>query len=192
MNGFLRKRMPQTPGIAKGPALRVLFRSTAAAFGCEPPSLGALSSEQCLLAYARFTAAHATSLLDGNGDVLRVQDQLYRHAYALGRVPGRLLRLDSLGDVMALGRLLYSVLDIDMDGSDDGGITIHRCYFSRFYSPEVCKVMSAMDRGLFAGLGNGGELAFSERITEGFACCRARLRLGPRPSPSGSGQEWMT
>jgi hypothetical protein len=34
-----------------------------------------------------------------------------------------------------------------------------------------------MDRGLLAGLASGGELAFTERITEGRPCCRAHLKL---------------
>jgi hypothetical protein len=32
-----------------------------------------------------------------------------------------------------------------------------------------------LDAGLLAGLSDGGRLVFSQRITEGYACCRARL-----------------
>ncbi len=94
---------------------------------------------------------------------------------------------------MALGRSLYDILDIDFDGSDSGSgsgeITISRCYFSSFYSPEVCQVMSAMDRGLLAGLAGGGELVFIERITEGQPCCRARFTLAGSPSSARPWQE---
>ena len=76
---------------------------------------------------------------------------------------------------MDIGRVLYRILDIDLQGDARGEVVISRCYFSRFYSGEVCRLMSAMDRGLFAGLSNGGELTFSSRITEGQPCCRAHF-----------------
>jgi hypothetical protein len=77
--------------------------------------------------------------------------------------------------VMDIGRVLYRILDIDLQGDARGEVVISRCYFSRFYSAEVCRLMSAMDRGLFAGLSNGGELTFSSRITQGQPCCRAHF-----------------
>jgi hypothetical protein len=76
---------------------------------------------------------------------------------------------------MALSRFLYGILDIEFHGNRSGEITIGRCYFSDFYSPQACEVMSAMDRGLLAGLAGGGDLVFTERITEGRPCCRARF-----------------
>jgi hypothetical protein len=79
---------------------------------------------------------------------------------------------------MAISRVLYRMLDIDFRGDARGDVVISRCYFSSFYSGQVCGVMSAMDWGLLAGLANGGELAFSSRITEGESFCRAHLTLG--------------
>ena len=64
----------------------------------------------------------------------------------------------------------------DLQGDARGEVVINRCYFSRFFSSEVCRLMSAMDAGLFAGLSNGGVLTFSCRITEGQPCCRAHFR----------------
>ena len=49
--------------------------------------------------------------------------------------------------------------------------------------------MSAMDRGLLAGLAGGGELAFSQRITEGHPCCRARFALAGNPSSARPWEE---
>jgi len=57
-------------------------------------------------------------------------------------------------------------------------VTVKRCYFSQFYSGSVCDLISALDDGVFSGLSGGGRLVFSERLTEGNACCRAKLRLG--------------
>ena len=102
------------------------------------PRLSGLSREQCLLAYARFTAEQAEEALRQGGDLSELQERLYRNAYRLGRTPGWLLGVRSVDDVMALGRFLYGVLDIDFhgaSGSGSGEITISRCYFSSFYSP---------------------------------------------------------
>jgi hypothetical protein len=177
------------PAMVKRQALVLLFRATAAAFRAEMPRLAGLSREQCLLAYARFTADQAEEALRRDGDLSELQARLYQQAYRLGRTPGWLLRVRSVDDVMVLGRSLYDVLDIDFEGSDNGEITISRCYFSSVYSPEVCRVMSAMDRGLLAGLAGGGELAFSQRITEGHGCCRARFAVAGSLASARSGEE---
>ena len=192
MSPLLARLLTHTPAIVKRQALMQLFRATAAAFQVDMPRLSGLSREQCLLAYARFTANLADEALRQGGDLSELQERLYRNAYRLGRTPGWLLGSHSVNDVMALGRALYDVLDIDFHGSDGGSgsgeITISRCYFSSFYSPEACRVMSAMDRGLLAGLAGGGELVFIERITEGRPCCRACFTLAGSPS---SAQPWQ-
>ena len=78
---------------------------------------------------------------------------------------------------MALARVLYRLLDIEFQGDEVGDVVVSRCYFSRFYSGQVCQVMSAVDRGLFAGLSDGRQLLFSARITEGQGRCRAHLHV---------------
>jgi choline dehydrogenase-like flavoprotein len=77
--------------------------------------------------------------------------------------------------------VLYRGLGIDLKGSADGQIIIRRCFFARFYTPRVCALVSALDQGLMAGLAGGGELDFTQRLTEGACCCRARFeRSGTR------------
>jgi hypothetical protein len=80
---------------------------------------------------------------------------------------------------MAAARLAYRAIGIDFEGDTCGGITINRCFFSQAYTPTVCQVMSALDAGLLAGLSGGSRLVFTERITEGYPWCRARL-FAPR------------
>ena len=116
------------------------------------------------------------------GDLSELQERLYRNAYRLGRTTGWLLRVQGVDDVMAFAHLLYGILDIELQGSGSGEITISRCYFSSFYLPQVCQVMSAMDRGLLAGLAGAGNLIFTQRIAEGWPCCRARFTLASDPS----------
>ena len=182
MDPWLPRLLAHTPPIVKRQALVQLFRSTAAAFQCDMPRLRGLSREQCLLAYARFTAEQTEEALRHGADLSELRERLYRNAYRLGRTPGRLLRVHSVGDVMALAHFLYGILDIEFQGSGSGEITISRCYFSSFYSPQVCQVMSAMDRGLLAGLAGAGDLVFTQRITEGQPCCRAHFILAASPS----------
>ncbi len=182
MDPLLPRLLARTPSIVKRQALARLYKSTAAAFRCDMPRLSGLSREQCLLAYARFTADRAEEALRCGGDLSELQERLYRNAYRLGRTPGWLLGVRGVDDVMALGRFFYGILDIDFRGRGSGEITIGRCYFSSFYSPQVCQVMSAMDRGLLAGLAGAGGLVFTQRITEGQPCCRARFTLAAGPS----------
>ena len=185
--GSLLLRLPDNlPTIVKRQALVQLFRSTTAAFQCNMVRLSGLSRDQCLQEYARFTADQAGQALRSGSDLSDLRERLYWNAYCLGRTPGRLLGIRSVDDVMALGRLLYSILDIEFDGSGNGEITISRCYFSSFYSPEVCRLISAMDSGLLAGLAGAGDLVFTQRITEGQPCCRGHFTLAASPSSARS------
>jgi hypothetical protein len=153
------------------------------------PRLSGLSREQCLLEYARFTAEGVEAALRRGDDPAELQERLYRNAYRLGQAPGRMLRVRDVEDVMALGRLLYGILEIEFQGNHGGEITINRCYFSSFYSPEVCQAMSAMDHGLLAGLAGGGNLVFTQRITEGRPCCCAHFTLAASSSSARPGSE---
>ena len=157
-----------------------LFQATAAAFGCDMPRLSGLSREQCLEAYARLTADQAEEALRARGDLSELRERLYRNAYRLGRTPGRLLRVHSVDDVMALAHFLYGILDIELQGSESGEITISSCYFSRLYSPDVCHVMSAMDRGLLAGLAGGGSSSSSSVSLKDTPAAAQTLCLHPR------------
>jgi hypothetical protein len=76
---------------------------------------------------------------------------------------------------MAAARLIYRQLGIDFRGSAGGQIIIRRCFFAALYAPRVCALVSALDRGLLAGLARGGELRFEQRLTEGACCCRAQF-----------------
>ena len=87
---------------------------------------------------------------------------------------------------MAAARVVYGLLDIDLRGTPDGEITVRRCAFSDSYSPEVCRLVSALDTGLLAGLSGGDRLEFTQRITEGGPCCLARLRPLPAPEAVGA------
>jgi hypothetical protein len=164
-----------TPQYVKKRALADLFRFTAAAFESDVPPMAGLVSDECLLQYALFTQDHTERLVRDGHDVEYVQHRLYQSAYELGEMQRARFRIRTVKDVMAMGRVLYRTLGIEFQGDTRGEIVINRCYFSHFYSSQSCQIMSAMDRGLFAGMSNGGQLCFSERITEGRPHCRAHF-----------------
>jgi hypothetical protein len=184
MNLLIKAAEIYTPGAIKRKKLLELFACTAGAFGCEAPPTGGLSYEELLDAYARFTAAQASEALRREGlamtgvapDVAEIRRRLYEGACRMGRELRRAFRVTNTADAMAAARVLYRALGIDLRATPSGEITIHRCFFSQYYSNPVCQVIAALDEGLFAGLSGGGQLAFTQRITEGNECCKADFR----------------
>lgn len=158
--------------------LEVLFNATADAFQTVPPFTKGLSCDECLSAYARFTSEQAGKAIE-SGNVGEVQSRLFERSLGIGQDFRRQFRLGD-SDVMKMAALVYRMLGIDFHGEPDGDITIRRCFFSDYYSAPVCGVISSLDEGLLVGLADGGSLTFSQRITEGHECCRARLDAAGR------------
>jgi hypothetical protein len=116
---------------------------------------------------------------DAGRDLAEIQRRLYDGAYRMGQELRRTFRVASTADALAAARVLYRALGIDLRAAPGGGITVRRCFFSRYYSGPVCQVIASLDEGLFAGLSDGGQLSFTQRITEGSDCCKADFRLPP-------------
>ncbi len=83
---------------------------------------------------------------------------------------------------MRAARILYGALQVDFEGSPGGAIVVRSCRFSRHYAPATCELIAALDEGLLAGLGGGGTLRFSDRITAGAGCCVAQYTFA-EPAP---------
>ena len=156
-------------------ALEQLFARTAAAFGTPVPPSQTRGTSGRLLEYARFTRARAEEALQRGDDLAALDRRLHRAAYGLGASYRLQLGVHSISGAMAAARLIYRNLGIDFQGSPDGEVIIRRCGFARTYTPQVCRLISALDRGLMTGLARGGELQFRQRITEGADSCRACL-----------------
>jgi hypothetical protein len=155
--------------------LEALVALTARAFGAMPPSVAGLSPREMRGAYAEFSKAMAERALSRPADLAAVERRLFEGAERLGREIGGELRISTPREVMAAARVLYRSLGIDLQGRPTGEIVIRRCSFSGYYSSGVCRLMSRLDAGILAGLAGGGRLEFSERLTEGASCCRARF-----------------
>ena len=163
------------PPALKKRALRELYLATARAFGTPPPDLRGLTRAELLESYASFTRHEAERVVKDAERGSAVEERLFREARGLGERLRRTLRLRTPGEVLAASKILYGALGIDFEGREPGEVTIRRCYFSRFYTADICRVMSSADAGVAAGLSGGGQLAFTRRITEGGEACRARL-----------------
>jgi hypothetical protein len=155
-----------------------LYAQTAAAFGCPVPPLKAHGAKGLLAQYAIFTREKAESALDSGENLQALERRLFSTALALGSGYRLRLGVHSFRDAMAAARLVYRGLGIDFRGSPDGDVEIRRCAFAGVYTPRVCGLVSALDRGLIAGLTGGGELEFRQRITEGAPACRACVNGG--------------
>jgi hypothetical protein len=156
-------------------ALEQLFARTAAAFGTPVPAPRTRGTNGRLLEYAAFTRTQAEEALRRGDDLAALDRRLHRAAYGLGASYRLRLGVRSISGAMAAARLIYRNLGIDFHGSPDGEVIIRQCGFARMYTPQVCRLISALDRGLMAGLARGGELQFRQRITEGADSCRACL-----------------
>jgi predicted ArsR family transcriptional regulator len=176
MSLALRLLDGHVPAVARRAALRALFATTAAGFGCPVPPLDGLNADALLRRYALFTRDQAEAALREGRDLPALQDRLDRGARALGTRLRAGLRLRTTADAMAAARMVYGLLDIDLQGNGRGEITVRRCPFSEVYSAEVCRLVGALDTGLLAGLSDADRLEFTQRITEGAPVCLARLR----------------
>lgn len=175
---ILVKLLPHTlPDFIRREILAELLTATAAGFACPAPALRHLSYEECLRTYSRFTREKAEQALQSGCDLPTLKAQLYENAYPLGLKLRKWFGLETMAEVMALGQILYRAIGVEMEGDSQGNVCVQRCYFSHFYSGPVCDLISALDEGIFSGLSGGARLTFSQRLTEGGACCRAQLQV---------------
>ncbi len=172
-NWFFKKLLhnleSHTPEILRHIQLQLLMNLTARAFQVPGKKIWCCPSDQALEAYARFTVA-CMEQTPAN------PERLYRLSYALGNKLRRLTGLKQPGDRQRLVFWLYRNIGIRMSGSLPGEIRVTECCFSRFYTPEQCRRIEAMDAGIITGICGGESLHFTRRITEGCDQCTACLR----------------
>ena len=162
-----------TPVFVKRRELDSLFRVTAAAFGTPVPGGAALSYDERLEQYARFTSAESVKSLHAGDLGAGAREKLFLSGFAVGDRLRKTLGSSTAAEATEAMRLVYRTIGINMVCPAPGAIAVQRCYFSAFYTPETCRMISALDDGVFAGLSGGGRLRFNDRITEGCACCTA-------------------
>ena len=175
MNLLARLLDLHTPGFAKERVLNGLFAATAIGFGRAALVPEGLPFDERLAAYARFTRDEAERAIREGRDLAAIQARLRHEAFELGRRLRRILGVEGTAEALTAARPLYQVIGIDFRGTAAGEVTVRSCFFRDYYSPEICRLVSALDEGVLAGLAGDGRLTFSERLTEGHDCCRARF-----------------
>lgn len=153
--------------------LQLLMNLTARSLGQRPKCLWTRSNAKALREYAEYTCHHLKTGVD-EPLLQRMNDEAYR----MGRM---LRRLFFIGNHAAAERLivaLYRNIGISLSFTDSQQLCFHRCYFSTFYTPDVCLAASVLDDGIIRGVTGRSacRLCFSQRITEGCNCCKAAFQ----------------
>lgn len=154
--------------------IRILHHMTAKAF--QVPwkfhvSWKPAKTSSMLQNYALFTQEQLRQL--SKEEIRAVQKRMYQISRCMGTWIRRLLFIRTDKQARRVVFWLYRNICIDLSGPCPGSITVNSCYFSQYYTPYMCRVISAMDKGIFSGIFGGGSLSFEERITEGHTCCSA-------------------
>ena len=164
------------PNFIKKQKLKELFNLTAAAFQSEMPNIQGLSYQKLLIKYALFTKQLAESYLQSGKSVEAVKERLYNNTYILGQDLRKSLNIKTQKQAELALEIIYNLIGIEFQCNRLGEIEIRQCFFSKYYSSDICKLISSLDEGLAAGLTDGGSICFSHRITEGSSCCKGYFR----------------
>jgi len=157
--------------------VRALFRATMDAFDAPTPDLRGRPADPILHMYVARTDELARYVLLEPERRELAERQLRSNMERLGRRVRLALGIRTTADALDVAHRLYGLIGIDLAGDDRGQVVVGRCAFAARYSPDVCRVMSASDAGLMAGLTDGGRLTFNERITSGAPACLATLAV---------------
>lgn len=149
--------------------LAVLMKETAAALGLKPAQV--LAAGDPLSVYAQFTKQAGSS---PKTDPEKLYERMHRLGIRLRKMTG----FTEKEDLYRLLFLLYRTIHISMSGNTEEGFRFTECYFSRYYSPQECAVISALDSGIVSGLIGKGRLEFTQRITAGCSICKASFKRG--------------
>lgn len=163
---LLQRLKRNTPGVIAVTEIQVLLDTTARAFGAKGRAVWFRRPAAALRKYAEFTA---DCMRRSQADPERLYEEAYKTGSMVRRVTG-FRRKEDLEDLVCW---LYSNIGISMEADLPGEVIVGRCYFSSFYTPQQCALMSLVDSGVIAGICCGGRLDFTERLTEGCGRCRA-------------------
>jgi hypothetical protein len=166
LDALLEKR---APGTVMGPGLRT-------------GAMGAtLAERRAAMTIAQNARVRALVKALGRDEAVRAgREALYPVGVTMGADAREQLGVgDSADDLERAARLLYRALGIDftLERRADGTMTmhVHRCALAGHYSEEACRILSAADEGVVAGLSPGYKMRFEQRMTAGPAECLALI-----------------
>ena len=165
------------PSFLKGRKLLELFKITSDAFECEIPETKGLKFNQLLTKYAVHTKEEAEIVIRNGRSIDEVKNRLYKNALSLGEKIKTEFGIKSIDEAFEMVKIIYDLIKIDFENNSDGEILIKRCFFSSYYTDEICSLISSLDEGILVGLTGGRDFRFFQRITEGKDCCKAKINL---------------
>ncbi|PKM86500.1 MAG: hypothetical protein CVU87_11955 [Firmicutes bacterium HGW-Firmicutes-12] len=174
------------PEFIKKKKLYQLFSLTADAFQSELPELRGFSYGECLAKYAIFTKNQAESCLQSGQPLEEVKLRLYQNSRAFGQKLRKSLYIKTWEEVVTTLKVCYKLIGIDFQCDKQNEFIIKQCFFSKYYSGEVCRLISSVDEGLVAGLSGDARLCFKERLSEGGSCCKGYFSRGLENEKSDS------
>lgn len=153
--------------------LQLLMNLTARAFQKSSRRLWTHSNDEALRIYAEYTSDH---LREGTDEALL--QRMEHEAFRMGRFVRKAFLVRKPAKAERFIVALYHNIGIDVAFSDSRHLIFQCCYFSRYYTPAVCLVASALDNGIIRGITGqtASRLIFNERITEGCVHCQATFQ----------------
>lgn len=148
--------------------LQQLMNLTARALGKPAQRIWTLPNDEALCRYAEYTRDSLQTDADEQL-LLRMNDE----AAKMGRLLRKVFLLKRQSDVRRVIIGLYRNIGIELEGQIPGMLCFRRCFFSQYYTPDICLAASAIDEGIMRGLTGQGRLTFQQRITEGCKQCKA-------------------
>ncbi len=149
--------------------LQVLMNLTAYALHLPTIRIWHLSHKEALKCYAKFTSDNLSD--DIAPEILQRMNTL---AYQLGKKIRLLFFVRSKTAAQELVVKLYRNIGIHMSFEPNNQVYFHRCFFSYYYSSDICQAASSLDDGIIRGITGCGQLTFKQRITENCKYCIAQ------------------
>lgn len=151
--------------------LQILMNLTAKALRVPTISIWRLNHIEGLRCYAEFTRDNLSDNVTPE-----VLQRMNTQAYRLGRKLRLIFFVTSQASAQKTIVKLYRNIGIQMSFKSDNHICFHSCFFSHFYSPDVCQAASSLDDGIIRGITGCGHLTFEQRITEKCNYCLAQYK----------------
>lgn len=167
---FMRCMLINT-GLFRRIEIQLLMNLTARAIGKPASRTWTRNNDEALKAYAEFSRDNLQGTV--NQQILQ---QMNQEAFKAGRMLRKLMCLGKQDSIERVAIALYQNIGIELEGHLPGQLCFRRCYFSHFYTPQLCQAASALDDGILRGLAGNGRLTFQQRITEGCQCCLATFK----------------
>lgn len=152
--------------------LQLLMNLTARAFGKPAKRIWTHPNDEALRIYAEYTRDH----LQHTGVDEQLLRRMNEEAYRMGCRLRRWFHLRRQADIECFVIQIYRHIGIELEGHVPGCLCFRQCFFSTYYTPDICLAASALDDGIIRGLNGEGRLIFQQRITEGCKYCKATFQ----------------